>query len=113
MSATAATLPGLLRVAARDLRRHDVTLGSKQRVIRAENGGTGKMLLTLERMAGRNAGTLRVAEWNRGTIIGIFRPDDCPHCDGFGVKPRTVGAGCGHCEHGRTPPPFRVSSVAP
>lgn len=96
----------LLRLPARDLRPGDVAMGSKQRVLSCRNGGQGKMCLTLERMAGRNAGTLRVAEWNRGTIIGIHRPEPCPHCGGTAVEPGTVSAGCAHCEHGRTPPPF-------
>lgn len=100
----------LLRVPARDLQPGDVTLGSKQRILSNRNGGTGKACLTLERMAGRNAGTLRTAEWNRSTIIGIHRPERCPHCEGRAIQPGTVSAGCPHCEHGRTPPPFRVST---
>lgn len=101
----------LLTVPARDLQPHDVTLGSRLRVVSIRNGGTGKMCLTLERLSGPNAGTLRVAEWGRGTKIGIHRPEPCEHCGGSGVRRGTVGAGCGQCEHGRTPPPFKVSPM--
>lgn len=102
----------MLIVPARDLRPHDVTLSSRLRVISIQNGGdTGKMCLTLERLAGPKAGTLRVAEWGRGTKINIHRPEPCPHCGGRGIKRGTIGAGCGKCEHGRTPPPFLVFPV--
>lgn len=100
----------LLTIPARDLQPGDVALGSKQRVLSCRDGGAGKMCLTLERMAGRHPGTLRTAEWNRSTIIGIHRPERCQHCGGLAIKPGTVSAGCEHCEHGRTPPPFRISS---
>lgn len=103
----------LLTIPARSLQRGDVALGSRQRVVTIRNGGAGKMCLTLERMSGPNAGTLRVAEWNRGTRIGIHRPEPCEHCGGSGVRPGTVGAGCGKCEHGKTPPPFPVSPAVP
>jgi hypothetical protein len=100
----------MIRVPARELRRGDVTLGSRLRVLAVAPlpGAGGKVCLTLERMSGPNAGTSRTAEWGRSTIIGIHRPEDCPHCGGSGIKPGTVGAGCGHCEHGNTPPPFKV-----
>ena len=68
----------LLTVPARDLRLHDVTLGSRLRVVSNSSlAKPGKVFLVLERLSGPHAGTLRSAEWGRGTKIGIHRPEDC------------------------------------